>query len=57
MLTAPTEHPKVEPEVRDSIRLRDRSKDDVDIVEDRIGCQWGGAGGMRPVDSGRIYSL
>jgi hypothetical protein len=34
---APTDDKKVEPEVRDSIGLGDRTEDDVDIVEDRKG--------------------
>jgi hypothetical protein len=32
-LTAPTDHQKVEAEVRDSIGLGDRTQDDVNIVE------------------------
>ena len=37
MLSIPIEDGKVEPEVRDSIGLGNRTEDDVDIVEDLKG--------------------
>ena len=37
MLTARTDAINLDREVRDSIRVRDRTEDDIDIVEDRNG--------------------
>jgi hypothetical protein len=38
MIRVMTDDFKVEPKVRDSIGLGDRSKDGIDIEEDRKGC-------------------